>query len=242
MLASIIKSDETAYVEGRYIGESIRLISDILEYTEDHVIDSVLFSADFEKAFDSIEHPFILATLESFGFGPQFLQWIRVILNNGECCVMNNGHSTGYFPSKRGCQQGDPLSAYLFIICVEVLFVQVRDNNEIIGITISDHEIKLSAFADDANFLVSYIKSLELVFNACSGFQTFSSLKLDLEKSEACWIGAARASTHMPISCKWVNLNSDAIRSLGIFNSYDTYLAEKLNFLDNLKCLTDVLN
>ena len=242
VLASIIKSDPTAYVEGRYIGESIHLISDILEYTEDHGIDGVLFYADFEKAFDSIEHTFILATLESFGFGLQFLQWIRVILNNGESCIMNNGHSTGYFLIKRGCRQGDPLSAHLFIICVEVLFVQVRDNNEIIGITINDHEIKLSAFVDDANFLVSHIKSLELVFNACSGFQTFSSLKLNLEKSEACWIGTARASTHMPISCIWVNLNSDAIRSLGIFNSYDTDLAEKLNFLDNLKCLTDVLN
>ena len=76
---------------------------------------------------------------------------------------MSNGHSTGYFPIKRGCRQGNPLSAYVFIICVEVLFVQVRDNNEIIGITINDHEIKLSTFVDDANFLVSNIKSLELV-------------------------------------------------------------------------------
>ena len=184
VMASIIKSDQTAYVEWRYIGESIRLISDILEYTEDHGIDGVLFSADFEKAFDSIEHPFILATLESFGFGPQFLLWIRVILNNGESCIMNNGHSTGYFPIKRGCRQGDPLSAYIFIICVEVLFVQVRDNNEIIGITINDHEIKLSAFADDANFLVSYIKSLELVFYACSGFQTFLHSSLILKNRE----------------------------------------------------------
>ena len=170
-------------------------------------------------SFDSIEYPFILATLESFSFCPQFLQWIRVTLNNVEICIMNNGHSTGYLPIKRGCQQGNPLSAHLFIICVEVLFVQVCDNNEIIGITINDHEIKLSAFVDDASFLVSNIKSPKLVFNACSGFQTFSSLKLNLEKSKACWIGAARASTHMPISCKWVNLNSDPIRSLGIFNS-----------------------
>ena len=242
LLASIIKSDQTAYVEGRYTGESIRLISDILDYTEDHGIDDVLFSADFEKAFDSIEHSFILATLQLFGFGPQFLQWIRTILNNGESCIMNNGHSTGCFPIKRGCRPGDLLSAYLFIICVEVLLVQVRDNNKIIGITINDHEIKLSAFADDANFLVSNTKSLERIFNVCSGFQTFSSLKLNLEKSEACWIGAARTSTHTPICCKWINLNSDAIRSLGIFNSYDTDLAEKLNFLDNLKCLTDILN
>ena len=122
-------------------------------------------------------------------------------------------------------------------ICVEVLFVQVRDNNEIISITVTDHKIKFSAFEDNANFLVSNIKSLELIFNACSGFQTLSSFKLNLEKSEACWIGAARASTNTPINCKWVNLNSGAVRSLGIFNSYDTDLAEKLNFLDSLKCL-----
>ena len=146
------------------------------------------------------------------------------------------------FPIKRGCRKGDPLFAYVFIICAEVMFVQVRDNNEIIGITINDHEIKLSAFADDANFLVSNIKSLEHIFNACSRFQIFSSLILNLEKSEAYWIGAARTSTHTPISCKWVNLISDAIRSLGIFNSYQTDLAEKPKFLDNLKCLTDVLN
>ena len=181
MLASIIKSDQTAYVEGRYIGESIRIISDILEYTEDHGIDGVLFFADFEKSFDSIEHTFILATLESFSFGPQFLQWIRVILNNGENRIMNNGHSTGYFPIKRGCRQGDPLSAYLFIICVEVLFVQVRDNNEIIGIRINDHEIKLSAFADDANFLVSNIKSLELALMHVQDFRPFLHSNLILK-------------------------------------------------------------
>ena len=152
------------------------------------------------------------------------------------------GHSTGYFPIKRGSRQGDPLSAYLFIICVEVLFVQVRDNNEIIGIMNNDHEIKLSGFADDANFIVSNITSLKLTFNACSGFQTFSPLKHNLEKSDAYWIAEAWASTNTPINCKWVNLNSGAIRLLGIFNSSDIDLAEKLNFLDNLKCLIDILN
>ena len=51
-----------------------------------------------------------------------------------------------------------------------------------------------------------------------------------------------KGSTDMPVNCKWVNIKNGAIRALGIFNSYDEDLVEKLNFLDNLKCLNDVLN
>ena len=114
VLASIINYDQTGYVRGRYIGESIRLVSDILDFTEEHSIGGILFSADFENAFDSIEHPFLLAVLRSFGFGLQFIHWVRTIFKTAESCVMNNGHSTGFFPLERGTRQGDPLSAYLF--------------------------------------------------------------------------------------------------------------------------------
>ena len=86
------------------------------------------FSADFEKAFDSIEQTFIFAALESFGFGPQFIQWLRTFLQNAASCVMNNGHSTRYFSLERKTRQGDPLSACLFILCVETLLIQIREN------------------------------------------------------------------------------------------------------------------
>ena len=51
--------DETAYIKGRFIGESTRLIHDILYHTEEENIDGVLFAADVGKAFDSVEHIFI---------------------------------------------------------------------------------------------------------------------------------------------------------------------------------------
>ena len=76
VLSNIVKYDQTAYAKGRYTGESIRLINDILEYTENNDVSGVLFSADFEKAFDSVEHNFIFAVLKSFGFGSQFIQWV----------------------------------------------------------------------------------------------------------------------------------------------------------------------
>ena len=50
-------------VSEKYVGESICLISDILEYVDENELSGVLFSGDFEKAFDSIEYPFIFATL-----------------------------------------------------------------------------------------------------------------------------------------------------------------------------------
>ena len=85
--SNIIKLDQTAYITGRYVGQSICSITDILECTEENNNDGILFSADFEKAFDSVEHFFILATLGSFGFGPQFIHWVRVILKKAESFI-----------------------------------------------------------------------------------------------------------------------------------------------------------
>ena len=63
VLTSLIQADQTAYVKDRYIGESVRLINDMLEYADKNNIEAILFSADFEKAFDSVDYTFILAVL-----------------------------------------------------------------------------------------------------------------------------------------------------------------------------------
>ena len=60
IVSNLINYDQTAYIKGTFIGGSIRLIDDILYHTEQENIDGVLFAADIEKAFDSVEHCFIL--------------------------------------------------------------------------------------------------------------------------------------------------------------------------------------
>ena len=99
-----------------YIGESVRLISDLLEYTDWHNISGFLLTADMEKAFDSVDHQVLAAALKKYGFGPSFVQWVNTMLHRQESCIVNNGHSTGYFQLSRGSRQGDPLSAYLFLL------------------------------------------------------------------------------------------------------------------------------
>ena len=78
VIHSLISYDQTAYVKGRYIGKSARLIDD--KYAEDENIDGLLFAADIEKAFDSVDHNFIYASLKRFEFGKDFVQSIKAPL------------------------------------------------------------------------------------------------------------------------------------------------------------------
>ena len=71
---NLINYDQTAYVKGRFIGESIRIIDDILYHADQENLDGILFAADMEKAFDSLEHAFIFSTIAKFGFGKDFIQ------------------------------------------------------------------------------------------------------------------------------------------------------------------------
>ena len=79
VIPQIIHYDQTAYVQGRNIGESVRLLGDLIDHADKENLDGMPFAADIEKAFDSLEHNFLFATLAKFGFGPDFIKWIEVL-------------------------------------------------------------------------------------------------------------------------------------------------------------------
>ena len=184
VISFLVTSDQTAYIPGRFIGESARLISYILEYTDAAQLEGYIFAADMEKAFDSVDHNFIIEALEAYGFGPNFVQWVKTLLYDQKSCVMNNCHSTGYFNLERGTRQEDPISSFLFALTIEVLFIMVRSNVNIRGVNIFDNEIKLTACADDTTIFIKDLNSFYHVIRVFDQFQNFCCLKLDMEKSE----------------------------------------------------------
>ena len=59
VLSKLVHTDQTGFMKERYIGENLRLISDVVEYTKNEDLTGVLVSLDFRKAFDTLEWPFI---------------------------------------------------------------------------------------------------------------------------------------------------------------------------------------
>jgi len=73
-LAFSIHHNQTGFIKNRYIGETVRSIFDIMDYTVDENIPGLLIFIDFQKAFDSLEWNFLLRCLESFNFGSSLIR------------------------------------------------------------------------------------------------------------------------------------------------------------------------
>ena len=116
VLPVLISPGQTAYVNGRFIDDNGRLISDIIEICDIEKWCGYLTTIDFEKAFDSLNHAFLIVALRKYGFGDNFTDWIKILLKNQESCVINERHTTKYFKLERGARQGDLMSTYLFDI------------------------------------------------------------------------------------------------------------------------------
>ena len=130
VLHSLISSDQIANVKGRFISEGVRLISDVLEICDKLQIKDFLMTVDIGKAFDSINHCFLIKVLEKYGFEKDFIKWIKILLQNQESYIVNGGTTTNYFKLEKDARQGDPISAYLFIIVLEIVFLFTKESKK----------------------------------------------------------------------------------------------------------------
>ena len=116
----------------------------------------MITSVHAEKAFDKIQLPFMIKTLQKVGVVGTYLNIIKVIYDKPTANITLSGEKRKPFPLRSGTRQGCPLSPLLFNIDLEVLSTTIRDKKEIKGIQIRKEKVKLSLFADD---MILYIEN-----------------------------------------------------------------------------------
>ena len=237
VLDTIISHDQSGYIKGRFIGENIRTMADIIENRSTTKDAGLIALLDFEKAFDTINWTFLQKTLTAFNFGTNFKNWINIFYNDISSCCLNNGNATPFFKISRGVRQGCPISALLFVLVVEVLANKIRSDPDLTGLKINDREIKISQLADDTTLFLHSFKDLEHVFSILDKFHTCSGLKLNKTKTTLFNLGN---TNHRP-SQQDRNFVTE-FKALGIYFMKNTEEMSAFNLKERFRKFQNILN
>ena len=231
VLPNIISKSQTGFLQNRFIGESTRLIYDLMAYAQEQDKEGLLMLIDFEKAFDSVSWRFLYQALNFFNFGPYIITWIKILNNNITASVQQSGFNCTSFPINRGCRQGDPIASYEFLLCAQILFLLIQQNKNIKGFVACQREFKLTQFADDTTLIMDGSQgSLQAALNTLEIFGSISGLNINKNKTKIVWIGKKRNSddtlpTNPPL--QWGNTEFDL---LGLTFNTDMSKILELNY------------
>nr|KAF6313928.1 hypothetical protein mPipKuh1_008781 [Pipistrellus kuhlii] len=142
----------------------------------------IVISMDAEKAFDKIQHPFLIKTLSKLGIEGAYLNIIKVICDKPIANIILNGQKLKPFSLRTGTRQRCPLSPLLFDIVLEVLAIAIRQEKEIKSIQNGKEEAKLSLFADNMILYIKTIDSIKKLLDLKNEFGNVAGFKINTNK------------------------------------------------------------
>ena len=186
----VISDCRTGFIKGRYISESTRLIYDLKHAAENKNIPGLFMLIDFEKEFDSLSWSFLYSVLEFFRYSKNFIKWVKLFKAEITAYIVQCGFWSKPIKINRECRQGDPISAYLFLIGAEILARLIQINPDIIGLKIKNIEFIITQLVDDTTLILNGSQhSLQSTLNTHEIYGNLSSLKMNKEKTKVIWIG-----------------------------------------------------
>jgi len=248
----LVDRNQAGYVPGRQVTDNIRLLEEIIKDANDKNKESFLITLDAQKAFDSVDHDYLLKVLEVYKFPKEYIKWIKILYTDLNASVLVNGYTTSKFKIQQSVKQGDALSCVLFILAIEPLIQSIKLNNQIEPIIIKcntsneETEIKTATYADDITSLTANEKSIQIIIDEYERFSEYSGIKLNVQKTEILIMGAKEhvergfnlESKNQPITI----YNQESVKICGITLSNNNEIAYKENVINKITKLEKQLD
>jgi hypothetical protein len=238
VISSIVHTDQTAYIKGRYMGQNVILLADVFEMYRKLDKTGIVLALDFQKAFDSLEWNYLDSVLKFFNFGDMFINWVKLLYTKPVAHVKNNGYISEAVNISRGIRQGCPVSALLFILAVETLGIKIRSSPHLNGLSIGNENktVKISQYADDGILYLNNKDEMRTALNILSEFGKVAGTILNTSKCEAMCLGKINNNyySEKPFGFKW----KYNIKCLGIYIGHNTIENHNNNFtqkVENIK-------
>lgn len=175
-LGSIIDQAQAAFIEGRSMVENIHLVQELVrKYNRKRVSPRCLLKIDLKKAYDSVNWDFLKNVLEGLKFPTKFIDWVMECITMPTYSIALNGCLHGFIKGRKGLRQGDPLSPFLFVLCLEYFSRMVKGatNNTEFNYHPKCAPLKIThlTFADDLMlFARGDTTSIRILMNCLANF------------------------------------------------------------------------
>jgi hypothetical protein len=242
---SIINNNQTCH-PNRNMSDNIITLQLIQQYSKTEKKDIHVIFTDFEKAFDRLNHDFMIELLKHRNFGENFTKFILTYLK-GKSRIIFNGYKSDYFQVDRSTPQGETLSPILFTLAMDVLIRSVLSDPRIKGVKlipkseaskyIKENCIIIKGYADDLYFSTEDPQDIIYFLEHIKRFEEASNSKLCLNKCELLSFGENKPNEIQNISqanhevrCLGVYFNQN-----GVINKIDETHQKAIKTLEHIK-------
>jgi Reverse transcriptase (RNA-dependent DNA polymerase) len=158
---------QTGFLSGRSVYEAILRVASWTSVT-----GSSTCLLDFEKAYDRIQHPWLMQCVEAAGLPPIFCKFLRACLQGCTLQIIVNNTLSAHLKVSSGVRQGDPLSPILFNFCIEPLLLALEKEG-----------IKVQGHADDTAINISSYIQFQRALTIITAYERASGMQLNKGKS-----------------------------------------------------------
>jgi hypothetical protein len=235
VLNDIISPSQNAFLGGRLMADNINLMQELLRnYGRKRVSPRCTIKIDFKKAFDTVQWPFLRDLLHLLGFPAGFVRLVMECVETVSFSVCINGNLYGFFPGKCGVRQGDPLSPYLFIICMEYFSRLLKSSTQLSGFNFHPKcqalGISHLGFADDILLLCRCdMASVTILLQQLHIFGESSGLVINAAKSSIFFAGVSEDIKRAILSISQFSEGSFPFKYLGVPLSPQRLLASQFS-------------